>query len=308
MSIASEITRLNGAKADIIQAITDKGVTVPSSAKLDDMALLIASITGGGGGGGDTLRVARIDSVRGNFIVDDNGYIGLRLNDYFPHDGGTFLDNYAVVVSGADFSSAGLGQVTFLTPGTDSIGGRTYPTVNIGGKTWMAENLDLRTDGITIGTTGSPSTPAAWYYNNSAETYGEHGNKYGLLYNWYAVKHLIDNAATIIPGWHVPTTTEWDALATAVGGSGDAGTKLKSTTGWSSGNGDGSYGFAAFPAGNRNSGSFYKLGSRADFWTATENSSANAYYRSFDTGASMYSGSRNKSDFAFSVRLVKDSQ
>ena len=304
MSVASEITRLNGAKADIIQAITDKGVTVPSSAKLDDMALLIASITGGGGG--DTLRVARIDSVRGNFIVDDNGYIGLRLNDYFPHDGGTFLDNYAVVVSGADFSSAGLGQVTFLTPGTDSIGGRTYPTVNIGGKTWMAENLDLRTDGITIGTTGSPSTPAAWYYNNSAETYGEHGNKYGLLYNWYAVKHLIDNAATIIPGWHVPTTSEWDALATAVGGSSTAGTKLKSTTGWSSGNGDGSYGFAAFPAGRRYSGSFYDLGSYANFWTANEYSSTNADYRNFNTGASMNSNSNNKTN-AYSVRLVKDS-
>lgn len=304
MSVASEITRLNGAKADIIQAITDKGVTVPSSAKLDDMALLIASITGGGGG--DTLRVARIDSVRGNFIVDDNGYIGLRLNDYFPHDGGTFLDNYAVVVSGADFSSAGLGQVTFLTPGTDSIGGRTYPTVNIGGKTWMAENLDLRTDGITIGTTGSPSTPAAWYYNNSAETYGEHGNKYGLLYNWYAVKHLIDNAATIIPGWHVPTTSEWDALATAVGGSSTAGTKLKSTTGWSSGNGDGSYGFAAFPAGCRSSGSFYRLGSYAYFWTANQNSSTSAYSRFFYTGASMDSSYSNKTD-AYSVRLVKDS-
>ena len=305
MSVASEITRLNGAKADIIQAITDKGVTVPSSAKLDDMALLIASITGGGGSGG-TLSVKRIDSVRGNFIVDDNGYIGLRLNDYFPHDGGTFLDNYAVVVSGADFSSAGLGQVTFLKPGTDSIGGRTYPTVNIGGKTWMAENLDLRTDGITIGTTGSPSTPAAWYYNNSAETYGEHGNKYGLLYNWYAVKHLIDNAATIIPGWHVPTTSEWDALATAVGGSSTAGTKLKSTTGWSSGNGDGSYGFAAFPAGYQNSGSFYNLGSYANFWTATEFSSSNAYSRDFSTGASMTSYYYNKSH-GYSVRLVKDS-
>lgn len=260
---------------------------------------------GGGGGGGDTLRVARINSVQGNFIVDDNGYIGLRLNDYFPHDGGKFLDNYAVVVSGADFSSAGLGQVTFLTPGTDSIGGRTYPTVNIGGKTWMAENLDLRTDGITIGTTGSPSTPAAWYYNNSAETYGEHGNKYGLLYNWYAVKHLIDNAATIIPGWHVPTTSEWDALATAVGGSSTAGTKLKSTTGWSSDNGDGSYGFEAFPAGNRYSDSFRDLGRNAYFWTANERSSDSAYRRGFNTG-DMMSSSYNDKTNAYSVRLVKD--
>lgn len=304
MSIASEIARLQGVKSNILQAISDKGVDVPAGSALDDCPDLIASISGGGGG--DTLRVARIDSVRGNFIVDDNGYIGLRLNDYFPHDGGTFLDNYAVVVSGADFSSAGLGQVTFLTPGTDSIGGRTYPTVNIGGKTWMAENLDLRTGGITIGTTGSPSTPAAWYYNNSAETCGEHGNKYGLLYNWYAVKYLIDNAATIIPGWHVPTTSEWDALATAVGGSSTAGTKLKSTTGWSSGNGDGSYGFAAFPAGYRYSGSFYSLGSRADFWTAYEYSSSSAYYRHFTTDASMDSNYGYKTS-AYSVRLVKDS-
>lgn len=304
MSIASEITRLQGVKSNILQAISDKGVDVPAESALDDCPDLIASISGGGGG--DTLRVARIDSVRGNFIVDDNGYIGLRLNDYFPHDGGTFLDNYAVVVSGADFSSAGLGQVTFLTPGSDSIGGRTYPTVNIGGKIWMAENLDLRTDGITIGTTGSPSTPAAWYYNNSAETYGEHGNKYGLLYNWYAVKYLIDNAATIIPGWHVPTTSEWDALATAVGGSSTAGTKLKSTTGWSSGNGDGSYGFAAFPAGYRYSGSFYYLGSDAHFWTADERSSSDAYDRYFDTGASLHSDNSSKAS-AISVRLVKDS-
>lgn len=302
MSIASEITRLQGVKSDILQAIANKGVTVPSGSALDDCPDLIASISGGG----DTLRVARIDSVRGNFIVDDNGYIGLRLNDYFPHDGGTFLDNYAVVVSGADFSSAGLGQVTFLTPGTDSIGGRTYPTINIGGKTWMAENLDLRTDGITIGTTGSPSTPAAWYYDNSAETYGEHGNKYGLLYNWYAVKHLIDNAATIIPGWHVPTTSEWDALATAVGGSSTAGTKLKSTTGWSSGNGDGSYGFAAFPAGRLYSDSFDYLGSLALFWTANESSSTDAYHSYFTTGDSMGLDSNFKT-IAYSVRLVKDS-
>jgi uncharacterized protein (TIGR02145 family) len=126
------------------------------------------------------------------------------------------------------------------------------------------------------------------------------------LYNWYAVKHLIDNAATIIPGWHVPTTSEWDALATDVGGSSTAGTKLKSTTGWSSGNGDGSYGFAAFPAGYRYSGSFNFLGSDANFWTANEDSSTYAYYRYFSTGASMDSRDNHKAS-AYSVRLVKDS-
>ena len=108
-------------------------------------------------------------------------------------------------------------------------------------------------------------------------------------------------------GWHVPTTAEWDALANAVGGTGVAGSKLKSSTGWSSGNGTDDFGFAAFPAGNRLSGSFYYLDSRAYFWTATENSSTDAYYRNFGTGASMGSSYNNKTYGAFSVRLVKDS-
>lgn len=49
MSIATEITRLQQAKADIKTAIESKGVTVPSDAKLDDYADLVDSISGGGG-------------------------------------------------------------------------------------------------------------------------------------------------------------------------------------------------------------------------------------------------------------------
>ena len=304
MSIASEIARLRGVKADILQAISDKGVTVPVGSALDDCPGLIASISGGGGAVAITTKM--IDSEVGIKVVDENGYVGATLTDYFPHVGNTYYNNYAIVVEGADFSQSGLGRVTFITPGSADIGGRTYSTVNIGGVTWLAENLDFKFSGCNIGGSESPSTPNAWYYNNDEATYGVNGNKYGLLYNWYAVKHLIDNAATIIPGWHVPTTSELDALATAVGGSSTAGTKLKSTTGWSSGNGDGSYGFAAFPAGDRFSGSFFSLGSYAGFWTANENSSTRAYSRYFDTGASMYSGENSKIN-AYSVRLVKDS-
>lgn len=41
MSIASEITRLQGAKADLKTAIESKGITVSSSAKLDDYPALV---------------------------------------------------------------------------------------------------------------------------------------------------------------------------------------------------------------------------------------------------------------------------
>lgn len=55
MSIASEITRLQGVKSDILTAIADKGVTVPTGSMLDDCPDLIASISSGGGG--DTANI-----------------------------------------------------------------------------------------------------------------------------------------------------------------------------------------------------------------------------------------------------------
>ena len=307
MSVSSEITRISSAKSDIIQAITAKGVTVPSSAKIDDLASLIDSITGGGGGGFETENVVNIVPINKMVVVDSNGYIGFDLTNFFQYRGSAYYYNYAILSTGDDFSSKGLGQVTFYTPASNNIGGRVYNTVIIGGKEWMAENLDFKFSGLAIGQGSSSSEPRANYYSNNESTYGVNGNKYGLLYNWIAVKYLEDHKSELIPGWHVPTTTEWDALATAVGGSGVAGTKLKSTTGWSSGNGDGSYGFAAFPAGYQNSGSFSYLGSSAYFWTATEYSSSYAYCRYFSTGASVNSYYSNKS-YGYSVRLVKDSQ
>lgn len=50
MSILSEITRLENAKAAIAAAIAEKGVTVPDGTPLDGMAALIEGIQAGGGG------------------------------------------------------------------------------------------------------------------------------------------------------------------------------------------------------------------------------------------------------------------
>ena len=55
MSIASEIQRLQGVRTDIFDAITDKGVTVPSGAMLADCPNLIAAISGGGGFEADNI-------------------------------------------------------------------------------------------------------------------------------------------------------------------------------------------------------------------------------------------------------------
>ena len=303
MTIASEIARISRAKTDIANAIEAKGVVVPSVTKIDGMAELIAAITGGGGGEvGITTR--RISSEQGICVVDVNGYIGKRVSNYYPHVENTYFNNFAIVIEGADFSSLGLGKIQFLEEGTTDIDGRTYRTVTINGVTWLAENLDLKASGIAIGQSGtSSSEPRANYYNNDEATYGVNGNKYGLLYNWIAVKHINDNRATLIPGWHVASASEWDALATAVGGASTAGTKLKSTTGWSSGNGTDDYGFSAFPSGAY-SGTFYQVGSNASFWTSTDY--AGAITKFFYTGSGSMASTTNNKYYHCAIRLVKD--
>lgn len=303
MSIASEITRLQGVKSNILQAISDKGVDVPAGSALDDCPDLIASISGGGGGGVPYLK--NIMPTTGVKVVDENGYIGGDfLGVYYP--GTNYYNNFAVVIPGADYSTSGLGTVTFVDT-TVTIGGRVYRIVTIGGATWLAENLDYKFSGVDIGPSDSPSSPSAWYYDNDEATYGIDGTrKCGLLYNWYAVKLLNDNRSELIPGWHVPTKDEWTALANAVGGTGVAGTRLKAAdvswaTSWG---GTDDYGFGVLPAGFYN-GSFDIVGSCAFFWSNTESGNV-AYYRYFDTGATMGQNA-DRMFSGFSVRLVKDS-
>lgn len=303
MSIESEITRLQGVKSEILASIEAKNVIVPPGAALADCPGLIASISGGGGGVPDLKNIMPTTGVK---VVDDNGYIGGDfLGVYYPN--GNYYNNFAVVVPGADYSNMGLGTVTFVDP-TATIGGRVYRTVTINGVTWLAENLDYKFSGCGIGGSGSPSTPNAWYYNNDEATYGIDGTrKCGLLYNWHAVKLLNDNRADLIPGWHVPTTSEWDALANAVGGTGVAGTRLKAAnvdwaTSWG---GTDDYEFGVLPAGDY-SGDFLGAETYARFWTSTEYSSSDAYYWRFDNGSYVDSRYYYK-NYGFSVRLVADS-
>jgi uncharacterized protein (TIGR02145 family) len=232
--------------------------------------------------GNGTITASPMSGVSGTNVTLSNT----------PNSGYTFssYDITGAALTGSNFKFTG-SDVTvkawFRDLNTAVIGGRTYRTVTINGVTWLAENLDYGSTGV--------------YYNNDESTYGWNGLKYGKLYTWDEAVA----AANEISGWHLATAAEWDALADAVGGKSVAGTKLKSSTGWSSGNGTDDFGFAAFPAGYQYSGYFVNLGSNAYFWTATETSSSYAYNRYFSTGASMGSYSYYKSR-GYSVRLVKD--
>lgn len=305
MSITAELTRISQAKSDIIQAIADKGVSVPSGSKLDDFPALISSISGGGEF--DITNIVPIVPVSKIYVVDDNGYIGYDITKYFQYVNQTIYHNFAILASGNDFSQMGLGQVTITPTSTDNIGGREYSTVTIGGVTWMSENLDFKFSGLVVGSSGTTyDEPRANYYSNNEAQYGYDGNKYGLMYNWVAVNYLHTHRSTLIPGWHVPTNAEWQSLISTAGGSSLAGTKLKSDTEWTSGAGDNVLGFNALPAGYYDA-TFSAKGTRCNFFTSTDNGNNNVYGIKFGTSSTVETTPYMLKRAQISLRLVKDS-
>ncbi|WP_290781593.1 fibrobacter succinogenes major paralogous domain-containing protein [Fibrobacter sp. UBA7003] len=211
---------------------------------------------------------------------------------------------------------------------TDTRDGQTYKTVTIGDQVWMAENLNYAYTGVPYNYSGYTSDSTSWCYENDPANCA----KYGRLYTWAAAMDSSGTWSTngkgcgygsecsptgtirgICPeGWHLPDTTEWNTLFTAVGGSFTAGTALKSTSGWNedegeSGNGTDSFGFSALPAGYRyNGGDYDNEGYDAYFWSSTEYNSNYAYYMllyyNYDYAA-LYDGNKN---YGFSVRCLKD--
>lgn len=190
------------------------------------------------------------------------------------------------------------------------IDGNVYPTITIGGVVWTSENLRTTRykDGAPI-PTGLDIPTWISTTNGAYSIYGDlpvNNTTYGKLYNWAAV-----NTGRLAPaGWHVPSQTEWTALANSLGGLGAAGGKLKSTSSlWIAPNigADNSSGFGGLPGGYRGTtGGYATLGNTGFWWSSTERNSTQANYTSLDNGtASALSNGATKT-FGYSVRCVRD--
>tara|TARA_B110000285_G_C15108305_1_gene609383 strand:+ start:305 stop:997 length:693 start_codon:yes stop_codon:yes gene_type:complete len=183
-----------------------------------------------------------------------------------------------------------------------------YASVKIGTQEWMETNLDLaffcNGDEVTEAKTseewikaGENGTPAWCYYAQ------ENKEKYGKLYNWFAV---IDERGLAPDGWHVPTDTEWNVLEEFLGT--NIGKKLKSNTDWKSdGGGDNSSGFNALPCGARSAdGNFNLLGIIAYWWSSTEKNEKTSYVRGLANDSNDNWRGAFPKQGAFSIRCVKD--
>ena len=169
---------------------------------------------------------------------------------------------------------------------------KLYRTVRIRYQVWMAENLNYA---------DSVATPSllrgSWCYDNEEKKC----DVAGRLYSWAAaidsvalydggngvdcgygkVCTLPDTVQGICPpGWHLPSTEDWETLVESLDGDSLAALMMKTRTGWDyDGNGDDASGFSALPAGGRVhlDGGFYYAGRFAHFWRAADNDDKDAY-------------------------------
>jgi uncharacterized protein (TIGR02145 family) len=189
------------------------------------------------------------------------------------------------------------------------IDGNIYKTVTISKQVWTSENLNVEhyRNGDPIPQVQDKEqwdnlTTGAWcYYDNNSGN----GTIYGKLYNWYAVN---DPRGLAPDGWHIPSDAEWTKLTDFLGGAEVAGEKMKTNSGWNeNGNGTNSSGFTAIPGGYRNhEGYFINIGRNGLFWSSTEFSSDNAWFRNvIGSIPDVYKPNYGK-DFGLSIRCVKD--
>lgn len=188
--------------------------------------------------------------------------------------------------------------------------------VTIGKQVWMTQNLNVdkfrNGDPIPEAKTdeewrkaGENGEPAWSYYNNNPDN----GDRYGKLYNWYAVN---DPRGLAPEGWKIPSDEEWSRLADFLGGESVAGTKMKSTDFWAdyegkSGNGTNESGFSGLPGGFRYSGgAFDRIGKYGSWWSSAETNTYHAWGRTLLYSFGLVSRVYDGKNYGFSVRCLRD--
>ena len=237
-----------------------------------------------------------------------------------------FSGNFTTIISDVPSESKTIDFEFFDSKDADN---NVYKVVQLGTQFWIAENL--RTTTYNDKTAISPetddykwetlTTPAYCWYNNDKNTYGE---KYGALYNWYAVE-----TEKLCPvGWHVPSDEEWTILSDYLetkgfgykGNDKDIAKSMATVWGWDNEDtedGDVGYepeknnssGFSGSPAGVRggrvsmgNYG-YWAIGSRAQWWSSTEDNTT-AFTRHFFYYQSVLNRFYSGKSVGFPVRCV----
>lgn len=171
MSIADELTRIQGAKADLRTAIQAKGVTVPATAKLDDYDTYVASISTTPNLQAKTATPSTSQQV----ITADNNYQGLSQVTVSAVTAAIDADIVAGnIKSGVNI----LGVVGTYTGDGGGGGGSTltptagdYPVVGNSGLGGGGSNLTSTGISVTIPVTGTYRFKWCAFRRNNSTSY-----------------------------------------------------------------------------------------------------------------------------------------
>jgi len=238
-----------------------------------------------------------------------------------------FVRAYAKTASGVEYGNEIIFSALISCEDfTDSRDDKTYKTVLIGDQCWMAENLNMGTRINGVDDQTDNGTIEKYCYDNDESNC----DVYGGLYQWDEVMGYSSSSDTnpsgvngICPdGWHVPSDTEWQKMEVYLGISetyanetgwrgGTEGGMLKESglTHWNTPNegATNSSNFSALPSGYWSVISFGAIGNDTYYWTTTESSNSDAWYRGlsyyYSTIYRIDTGNKNN---GYAVRCVKD--
>jgi uncharacterized protein (TIGR02145 family) len=220
--------------------------------------------------------------------------------------------------------------ITTANTKVTDIDGNQYDVVLIGSQAWTVQNL--RTTRYNYGTEIALVTDNTEWTNTNTGAYCFYGNstdsanteKWGALYNWYAVQ-----TGKLAPaGWHVPSDEDWDTLQNFLIAHGynyditTTGNKLAKAiaipTEWKTSPNLGTpgknlsennrSGFSALPGGYRdNFGNYSNQSVEGLWWGADENTASLAFYRDLFYSNPTFFRTCTYKGYGVSVRLVSDS-
>jgi uncharacterized protein (TIGR02145 family) len=184
-------------------------------------------------------------------------------------------------------------------------------TITIGSQIWADKNLNVKTfrngDIILEAKTiedwviANENKQPAWCYFQNDSLNCE---KFGLLYNWYAVNDVRGLAPE---GFHVPSDEEWEILKTFLGGESIAGLKIKAKDAWIDRIYNDKYKFSAFPGGYRNIyGDFKYKDITGIWWSSTKYNSTAAFSQELEGGRDQLIRKYNWKSEGLSVRCLKN--
>lgn len=163
---------------------------------------------------------------------------------------------------------------------TDPADGSVYGFVNINGVTWMSSNY--RRSG----------------YGHSVSNNSSNDAIHGRLYDW------AEMIGFTIPGWHLATESELQALMTYVGSSNNY--ALRKTTTWNVASGTDIYGFGATGSGYRSVTDIqYDVGDYGYIWSTLNNGASGSVLFINGSSSTMAVSGQGKGSHC-SVRFVKD--